>query len=171
MRLPSAALLTLGGFGALCFFGAARSPAAPATSAQTRREAGSTQLAGEAPARRAPRRLPGMQAGGSVLLPTQWSLRPAGDQVALGDFPVNVAIHPKGRWAAVLHAGYGDHEIAIVDLDSKRIVSRVGLRQTYYGLCFDPGGRRLFASGAEDDLVHAFSFENGYLSAHRELPV
>src|SRR5205809_1022385 len=42
-------------------------------------------------ARVAPRPLlPGKQANGSVLLPNQWSLRPVGRQVELGDFPINV---------------------------------------------------------------------------------
>src|SRR5436189_6214189 len=38
--------------------------------------------------------LPGKQSDGSVLLPNQWSLRPVGKQVELGDFPINVAVHP-----------------------------------------------------------------------------
>ena len=41
--------------------------------------------------------LPGRQPDGSVLLPNQWSLRPAGAQVEMGDFPINVAVHPGGR--------------------------------------------------------------------------
>src|SRR5918911_684902 len=58
-----------------------------------------------------PRLLPGLQADGYVQLPNQWRLRPAGSQLELGDFPVNVAVHPDGRFLAVLHAGYRDHEI------------------------------------------------------------
>src|ERR1700716_3918676 len=69
-----------------------------------------------APAPAVARSLPGLQPGGHVLLPNQWSLRPAGKQVPLGDFPVNLALHPTGRWAAVLHAGHGTHEVQIVDL-------------------------------------------------------
>jgi hypothetical protein len=47
-----------------------------------------------APARRpAARLLPGMQSGGSILLPNQWSLKPVGTQINLGDFPVNIALH------------------------------------------------------------------------------
>src|SRR5262249_20160855 len=69
--------------------------------------------------------LPGVQPGGAVLLPNQWSLRPAGRQRELGDFPVNLAVHLSGRWLAVLHAGYGEHEIAIVDLVRERVVNRV----------------------------------------------
>lgn len=124
------------------------------------------------PARRnPPRMLPGMQAGGSILLPNQWSLKPVGTQINLGDFPVNIALHPKEMWAAVLHAGYGDHEIIVVDLQRKRIVSRVTLDETFYGLCFDPEGRQLFASGAEFEVVHRFAFAGGYLSDHREIRV
>ncbi len=44
--------------------------------------------------------LPGRRPDGSVLLPNQWSLRPAGQQIELGDFPVNIAMHPKSRYAA-----------------------------------------------------------------------
>ena len=48
-------------------------------------------LCGEGqPSRRA---LPGVQPGGAILLPNQWSIRPAGKQLELGDFPVNLALH------------------------------------------------------------------------------
>ena len=53
--------------------------------------------------------LPGVQRGGAVLLPNQWSLQPAGKQIELGDFPVNMALHPSGKWLAALHTGYGEH--------------------------------------------------------------
>src|SRR5438552_16586698 len=94
-----------------------------------------------------PRLLPGVQPGGSILLPNQWSLRPVGRQLRLGDFPVNLALHPSGQWLAILHAGYGDHEVVIVDLKKQKIVSRVTLDQTFYGLTFSPDGRKLYASG------------------------
>src|SRR5262245_34599491 len=68
--------------------------------------------------------LPGAQPDGSVLLPNQWSLHPMGRQVELGDFPVNVAVHPRGRFAAVLHSGYGTHEIIVVDLQQAKAVLR-----------------------------------------------
>jgi DNA-binding beta-propeller fold protein YncE len=115
--------------------------------------------------------LPGAQPDGSVRLPNQWSLRPAGKQLELGDFPVHLALHPSGRWLAALHAGYGTHEIVVVDLDAKRqkIVSRVALDQTFGGLSFTPDGKQLFAGGGEFDVVHAFAFEDGYLSKHRQL--
>jgi DNA-binding beta-propeller fold protein YncE len=115
--------------------------------------------------------LPGVQPGGAILLPNQWSLRPAGRQRELGDFPVNLALHPGGRWLAVLHAGHGEHEIAVLDLRRERIVVRVPLDQTFYGLSFSPDGKQLFASGGEFEVVHAFDFQDGLLARHRVLGV
>ena len=117
------------------------------------------------------RRLPGMSEKGTVLLPNQWSLKPTGKQIKLGDFPVQIALHPKEPLAAVLHAGYGDHEIVIVDLKHQTVVSRVNLPQAFYGLCFDRDGKRIFASGGENEVVHAFAVSDGYLSDHRQLRV
>jgi hypothetical protein len=117
--------------------------------------------------------LPGVQPGGEIRLPNQWSLRPAGKLLSLGDFPVNIALHPNGQWLAVLHAGFSEHEIIIVDLNAKkqRITARVALDQTFLGLCFAPDGKTLYASGGEFDVVHAYSFEEGLLSHHRKLEV
>src|SRR5437773_2105720 len=42
--------------------------------------------------------LPGPKPDGSVLLPNQWSLRPAGEQIELRDFPINISVHPHGRF-------------------------------------------------------------------------
>jgi DNA-binding beta-propeller fold protein YncE len=129
--------------------------------------------AGQPPAKEdhTPRVLPGVRPGGAILLPNQWSLRPAGKQLAVGDFPVNLALHPSGAWLAALHAGYGEHEIAIVDLKKQKIVNRVTLDQTFYGLCFSPDGRQLYASGSEDEVVHVLDFAEGLLTRRREVRI
>jgi YVTN family beta-propeller protein len=118
-----------------------------------------------------PRILPGVQPNGFIQLPNQWSLRPAGRQVELGDFPVNIALHPGGDWLAILHCGYGEHEVVIVNAPRAKITCRVPLDQSFYGLCFSPDGRTLYASGGEFEVVHAFDFDTGLLFRHRELRV
>jgi YVTN family beta-propeller protein len=115
------------------------------------------------------RPLPGMQTDGSVLLPNQWSLHPTGRQVEIGNFPVNVALHPKGKWAAVLHSGYGPHEVVVVDIENESVASRVTLPRTFYGLAFAPDGKRLLVSGGEDDVAYQFRFADGYLSARESI--
>lgn len=113
--------------------------------------------------------LPGVEPGGAIRLPNQWALRPAGTQLLLGDFPVNIALHPSGRWLAVLHAGYGTHEVVVVAFPSKhpKIACRVAVDQAFYGLCFAPDGKTLFASGGEQEVVHSWDFDDGLLAHHR----
>jgi DNA-binding beta-propeller fold protein YncE len=113
--------------------------------------------------------LPGKQPDGSVLLPNQWSLRPVGKQIELRDFPANIAVHPGGRFVAVLHNGYSAHQITIVDLTKGEAVSHADLPQSFYGLEFSRDGSRLFCSGAGEELVHSFDFENGNLTNHKTI--
>lgn len=112
-----------------------------------------------------PRVLPGVLPDGAVQLPNQWQLRPVGKQLPMGDFPVNSALHPSGQYLAVLHAGMKEHEVMIIDLNKtkQKIVSRVTIDQTFYGLCFTPDGRKLYASGGEFEVVHEFDFSRGLL--------
>lgn len=117
------------------------------------------------------RQLPGIQPGGSTLLPSQWSLKPAGKHLKLGDFPVHIEQHPGSSFAAVLHNGYGEHEVVIVDLATLKIVSRVSVPQSFYGMTFSPAGDWLYVSGGDQEVVHRFAFSKGYLSEHQQLPV
>ena len=112
-----------------------------------------------------------MKSDGSVLLPNQWSLRPAGRQIEIGDFPVNVAVHPSGKYAAVLHSGYGQHEIVVIAIPSGEITARENLKESFYGLEFSSSGKSLVSSGAGEEVIHVFNFEDGKLSNHRTLPL
>ncbi|MCI0703125.1 MAG: beta-propeller fold lactonase family protein [Planctomycetia bacterium] len=117
--------------------------------------------------------LPGLRQDGFVQLPNQWSLKPAGRHLEVGDFPVNIAIHPTGEFAAVLCAGFGPHEVMIVDLNPERtrVLSRVQIDQAFYGLTWGTDGKQLYASGGEFEVVHVFNFEQGYLTKGKALDV
>ncbi len=112
---------------------------------------------------------PGEKADGSVLLPNQWSLHPAGQQVELADFPVNIAVHPEGRFAAILHCGFSEHQIQVVDLNTRAVVSRSNINEAFYGLEFSKDGRKLYSSGAGDEVVHVFDFHEGTLLKHERI--
>jgi DNA-binding beta-propeller fold protein YncE len=107
--------------------------------------------------------LPGPRGTNVVRLPNMWWLRPVGRQVVLGDFPVNIAVHPDGKFAAVLHSGHGQHEVVVVEIASGRVISRVSLDESFYGLAFSHNGTSLFCSGAGDETIHSFSFSGGFL--------
>jgi DNA-binding beta-propeller fold protein YncE len=108
--------------------------------------------------------LPGPLPDGAVQLPNQWQLRPAGKQVQLGSFPVNIAVDPSGKHAVVLHCGYSQHELAVVDLQSDKVTQHVPLVEAFYGLTFSSDGKQVYCSGAGDELVHRFDFVQGRLT-------
>ncbi|MBT3604081.1 MAG: hypothetical protein HOE48_02150 [Candidatus Latescibacteria bacterium] len=107
--------------------------------------------------------LPGMQEDGRVLLPDGWTLDPVGQQIGLGDFPVNLALHPDGRHVAALHSGWGKHEVRMLDLETGEMVSQADIPESYYGLEFSPDGSMLYASGAGDETIHAFAVNSGVI--------
>jgi len=154
-------VLTLAGLGALVL-AACQSPLA-----RSALEAAPDRPAGPPPAR--PIDVPGQMADGAVRLPNQWFLRPVGKQIVLGDFPVNIAVHPEGKFAAVLHCGYGVNEIVVVDIKTGKIVSRAAIDEAFYGIVFSPDGTKLFCSGAGSEAVHCFTFADGYLARHKSV--
>ncbi|MFY9926351.1 MAG: alkaline phosphatase family protein [Opitutaceae bacterium] len=109
--------------------------------------------------------VPGPQPDGYTLLHNQRLIHPVGDQVPLGDFPVGMAVNPLGTAAAVLHAGYGRHEIRMVDLASKSVFASVALREGFGGVGFSPDGRTLLCSGGSEGVLHRFRFSGGHLAA------
>lgn len=112
---------------------------------------------------------PGQKSDGSVLLPNQWTIRPTGRQVAVGDFPVNLALHPDGKFLAVLDCGYSQHEVRILDVRTQAVVARQPLAEAFYGLAWSPDGRQLYASGASAEVIHVLNFKDGQLTTQGAL--
>ncbi|MHA3770169.1 bifunctional YncE family protein/alkaline phosphatase family protein [Verrucomicrobiota bacterium sgz303538] len=113
--------------------------------------------------------VPGQRPDGAVLLPNQWTLRPVGSQEVVGDFPVNISIHPSGKWAAVLHCGNGQHEIIVLAIARNAVVSRVSVNEAFYGITFSKDGDQVLCSGAGDETINSFRFDKGFLSEPRSI--
>ncbi len=111
---------------------------------------------------------PGIMRSGTVLLPNGWSLKPAGRQIKLGDFPVLMAEHPSEPILAVLHAGYGEHEVLTVDLKSNKTLGRFVIPESFSGLVWTRDGKRLFVGGGFDDVIYRFDHADGLLSNKRK---
>ena len=107
---------------------------------------------------------PGLTHNGSVLLPNGWSIKGAGRQSKLGDFPVLVEQHPTENILAVLHAGYGEHEVVTVDARNGKVIARVTMPETFAGLAWSRDGRSLYVGGGWDDVVYRFDHGQGLLS-------
>jgi DNA-binding beta-propeller fold protein YncE len=112
---------------------------------------------------------PGLTKAGAVVLPNGWSLKPAGRQAKLGDFPVAIAEHPSEPVLAVLHAGYGEHEVVTLEAASGKVIARVALKESFQGLTWSPDGKRLFVGGGWDDVIYRFDHAGGLLSNKFEI--
>jgi DNA-binding beta-propeller fold protein YncE len=110
---------------------------------------------------------PGLTRAGTVVLPNGWSLKPAGRQTRLGDLPVQIAVHPSEPILAVLHAGYGEHEIVTLNGSNGRTIGRVSLPTSFTGLVWSADGNRLFAGGGFDDRIYRFDHAGGLLSRQK----
>jgi DNA-binding beta-propeller fold protein YncE len=114
-------------------------------------------LACLAPAQSGETRRPGPLPGGGYLLPSGWTVRPAGRQIALGSLPLAAALSPGGQFVAVMNAGYSDPSILMLDAATLEVVSRASVPDAWLGLAFSPDGRLLYAGGGADASVLEFS--------------
>ena len=118
-----------------------------------------------------PLSLPGVLPDGDILLPNGWKVGAVGTQVNVGDFPVNMLLAPDKRHLAVLHSGYGEHEIILIDLQTNKIRSRVSMPQVFYGMTFSHDGTKLLCSGAEFEVIHQYDYSDGLLSNAKQIRI
>lgn len=88
-----------------------------------------------------------------LTLPNGWSLTPVGRSLPLGDLPLNLAVSPNGKRLAVTNNGQSTQSIQLIDIASEKILSDVVIPKSWVGLRFTPDGKRLLASGGNDNRV------------------
>ena len=108
-----------------------------------------------------------------VLLPSGWTLRPAGRQIATGDLPVAMALSPDGDHLLVSTSGYAPCQVISIDTADEQKITTQTLDQTWEGMTFDPSGKQLFVSGGGRGLVWRFDYnaQGGDLIRRDPLPV
>jgi DNA-binding beta-propeller fold protein YncE len=111
----------------------------------------------------------GPQTDGSVLLPTGWSIRPAGTQIETDTFPMASAMAPGGKYMAVLHGGYNPPSVVMLETATLKQVAKVDLPDAWLGLAFAPDGKALYVGGGSRAAVYALSVgQNGELARTAE---
>ncbi len=108
---------------------------------------------------------PGYKGDGVTLLPNGWRIAPEGRHITVGGLPMNLVPSPDGRFVAISTSGYAKPALSIFDTHTLQIISRIDVDHTWLGLVWHPDGKRLFASGASENVIYQFAFLAGRLTA------
>jgi DNA-binding beta-propeller fold protein YncE len=95
-----------------------------------------------------------------VSLPNGWKLTPVGNLIPLGDLPLNIAISPSKKLAAITNNGESDQTIQLADIEKEIILDSVVIGKSWLGLTFSADGRYLYASGGNDNLIVRYAIQN-----------
>ena len=88
-----------------------------------------------------------------LTLPNGWSLTPYGRSLPLGDLPLNMAVSPNRNRLAVINNGQSTQTIQLIDVAGEKVLSEVTIAKSWVGLRFTPNGKRLLASGGNDNRI------------------
>ena len=99
-----------------------------------------------------------------VSLPNGWKLTPVGKLLPLGDLPLNIAVSPTKKIAAITNNGQSDQTIQLVDIDKEVILDSIIIGKSWLGLAFSDDENYLYASGGNDNLVIRYAIRNNKLS-------
>ncbi len=95
----------------------------------------------------------GRQADGSILVPTNQLLRPAGFQIQFSGRPVDLALSPDGKWLAVLNINSLD--LFRVKDRSKTQSLKIRKGGSFNGITFSGDGKKIYVSQARDFVMIA----------------
>ena len=90
-----------------------------------------------------------------LTLPNGWSLEPTGTQIPLGDLPLNIAVSPDKKFAAITNNGQSTQSVQLISLQDQKVLDAYKVGKSWLGLVFSDDGKSLYASGGNDNwIVH-----------------
>jgi YVTN family beta-propeller protein len=96
----------------------------------------------------------GPQPDGSILVPSNQLLRPAGFQVDLPGRPVDIALTPNGRFLLVKNKS----EINLIRLTDRTVLQSLPYRNagaSFTGMCVSPDGKKVYVTDAKNHICIA----------------
>ncbi len=109
---------------------------------------------------------------GGFLLNSGWTIRPAGQQVEVGTLPMSSVLSRNGKYLLVVNAGYDPPTISVIDVASKKELSKTHVADAWLGLRIDPRSDLFYVGGGITGKVFEFSLDpdTGAVTPKREIP-
>ncbi len=83
---------------------------------------------------------------GRTILPNGWRITPAGRHIKLpGDMPMKMIVTADGK-LLVNTAGWHDHDVNVIDMDTEKIEQSLDLGKNWVGMSFEPASGSVFIS-------------------------
>ncbi|MGN6532516.1 MAG: alkaline phosphatase family protein [Ginsengibacter sp.] len=92
-----------------------------------------------------------------------WSLTPVGKSLPLEDMPLNIAVSPSGKYAAVTNNGDGKQTITLVDIVNDKILDNHEISSALIGLKFSNDSKYVYVSGGYDNQISIYAVSNNKL--------
>jgi YVTN family beta-propeller protein len=102
----------------------------------------------------------GPRPDGTAVLPTGWTVTPAGAQTQLGEKPFGAALSPDGRTLLVTDNGQWLQALQVVDVASGRVVQTLTYRAPealFLGVAWSPDGRFAYASAGTNQKIRVYT--------------
>jgi hypothetical protein len=84
-----------------------------------------------------------------------------------GALPLNVALSPGGRYAAVTNNGINKPTPTVIDVASWTVQNTTVIDNAWYGLVWHPNGTRPYSSSAASNSVQELAFADGVVTKLR----
>lgn len=96
---------------------------------------------------------------GTVKLPNGWSLSPAGKSIPLGDLPLNMVVSSDQNRLVVTNNGQSVQSLQLIDVANEKLLHSVVIPKSWYGLAMTKDGRRVYASGGNDNWILVYNIQ------------
>jgi YVTN family beta-propeller protein len=111
-------------------------------------------------------------ASGVTILPGGRQLTPAGVEVALGGFPVDVRVHPTLPIAYVMNTGYALRAVQVVDTNTGSVLQSITRPETFYGMALSADAAHLYTAGGFAGTVDAWAVgTDGMVTAASQIAI
>ncbi|MDX1979237.1 MAG: bifunctional YncE family protein/alkaline phosphatase family protein [Bryobacteraceae bacterium] len=111
---------------------------------------------------------PGPNADGGFLLPTGWTVRPAGRQIALNTLPLAARLVDGGKSMLILQSGYKTPGLSLHESASGKLLASVEFKDSFHGLAV--WGDMAYVGGGTTAQVYKVRMTAGGLEAAGTFP-